>query len=233
MSDYKIANITTGKQLKRAIDFVFEVFGPEEIDVRPEQYYQRWIGRMELYKDLFFYAELDGKIIAVAFAWQQHEQISVGPIATAANFRRRGLARKMMLLQEKAAAARGIRTLALEAALGTEAFYEKMGYTAIVDIDSKFHSLEQLHSLNTKYELKDIFEADESRPFLKELEKLIKTETDEETLELYKKLLSSMKSNHIQLIMPVADRDLVEQYKKTFPGCTAYMYFEKKLPELT
>jgi hypothetical protein len=60
----------------------------------------------------------------------------------------------MMLLIEERAKARGVRLIALGAAETAEGFYAKLGYTGSLLIQSERHSIEELLSLNTKYEVR-------------------------------------------------------------------------------
>ena len=66
-------------------------------------------------------------------------------------FRKHGIARELMLLLKKRALGHGINHLGLGAVESAEGFYQKLGYTGTLLVQSEKHGIEELLSINEKY----------------------------------------------------------------------------------
>lgn len=120
----------------------------------PEYSFEKWEERMKQYGDLMLYASLDNEVIGIVFGRMSgNNSIMVGPVAVHEDYRNHGIAKKMMTLLEERVAHYGIRSIHLGAVESAERFYSKLGYTGSLLIQSEFHSIEQLLSLNTTYKI--------------------------------------------------------------------------------
>ena len=152
---YKIKHITTQQELDAVLSFDKKVFGLNSERESPDYSREKWLSRMEKYSDLMLFAEADGEVIGLVFGRIENgESITVGPVAVDERYRKYGIAREMMLLLEKHALRHGIHQLVLGSEESAEGFYEKLGYTGTLLIQSENHTIEELLSLNTKYEVK-------------------------------------------------------------------------------
>ena len=152
--NYIIKQITTEQELGAALEFNVKIFGTRSD--APDYTRDHWLERIETYGDLMLFAESDGEVIGIAFGRvERGVSVTVDPVAVDEHFRKHGIARNMMLLLEKRALRHGIHHLCLGAAEAAEGFYEKLGYTGTLLIQSEKHSIKKLLSLNTKYRIKN------------------------------------------------------------------------------
>ena len=153
--DYTIKYVASEQELDDALAFDKRVFGHPSEQHSPAYSRERWLERMAAGGDLMLYAEADGEIIGIVFGRIENSaSITVGPVAVDERFRKRGVARELMLLLEKRALGHGIHHLALGAVESAERFYEKLGYTGTLLIQSEKHSVDELLALNDKYPVK-------------------------------------------------------------------------------
>jgi len=150
--NYTITHITTEQELDDALAFDQKVFGLSSERHSPAYSREKWLERMKTHEDLMLYAQLGGEVVGIVFGRIENERsITVGPVAVDGRYRKRGLAREMMLLLEQRALGHGIHHLALGAVESAEGFYQKLGYTGTLLVQSEKHSVEELLALNTKY----------------------------------------------------------------------------------
>lgn len=150
--NYTIKHVATERELDATLAFDQKVFGiPSEL-CSPAYSREKWLERMHTHGDLMLYAQSDGEVVGIVFGRMEDEgSITVGPVAVDERFRKLGIARKMMLLLERRALDHGVHHLALGAVESAEGFYEKLGYTGTLLIQSEKHSIDALLSLNTAY----------------------------------------------------------------------------------
>jgi ribosomal protein S18 acetylase RimI-like enzyme len=153
--DYRIKHVTTEYELDDTLAFDKKVFGIASECHSPAYSREKWLECMESpYSDLLLYAESDGEIIGIVFGRFENEgNITVGPVAVDERFRKHGIARELMLLLEKRSLGHGIHRLTLGAAQLAEGFYQKLGYTGTLLIQSEKHSITEILALNSKYQV--------------------------------------------------------------------------------
>jgi predicted N-acetyltransferase YhbS len=148
--NYIIKHITTEKELDKALEFDVKIFGARSN--APDYSREKWLERIKTYGDLMLFAESNGEVIGIVFGRVERGcSVTVGPVAVEERFRKCGIAREMMLLLEKHTLGHGIHHLCLGAVETAEGFYEKLGYTGTLLVQSEKNSIEKLLSLNTKY----------------------------------------------------------------------------------
>jgi len=147
--DYTIKHVTTERELDETLAFDKKVFGLPSERHSPAYSREKWFERMKsCYNDLMLYAESDGEVVGIVFGRIESVQsITVGPVAVDERFRKYGIARELMLLLEKRALGHGIHHLGLGAVESAEGFYQKLGYTGTLLIQSEKHSIEELLAL--------------------------------------------------------------------------------------
>ena len=152
--DYTIKHIRSIRELDAALAFDCKVFGHSSERSNPAYSREQWLGRMKKCGDLMLCAEAGGEVIAIVFGRMENKHsITVGPVAVDARYRKHGLAREMMLLLETRAIKHGVRHLSLGAVESAEGFYKKLGYTGTLLIQSERHGIDELLSLNDKYQV--------------------------------------------------------------------------------
>lgn len=150
--DYTIRSIATERELDEALALDCRVFGVSSESSSPAYARERWLERMQSHGDLMLYAESGGEMIGIVFGRiEQGRSVTVGPVAVDARFRSLGVGRNLILLLEKRALGHGIRHLALGAVERAEGFYQRLGYTGTLLVQSDTHSIEELLALNTDY----------------------------------------------------------------------------------
>jgi len=154
--DYAIKHVMTEYELDEALAFDKKVFGLPSERHSPAYSREKWYERMKsCYNDLMLYTESDGEVVGIVFGRIENERsITVSPVAVDERFRKHGIARELMLLLEKRALEHGIHHLGLGAVESAEGFYQKLGYTGTLLIQSEKHSIEELLALNTGYRVK-------------------------------------------------------------------------------
>ncbi len=153
--EYAVRNITTERELDGALAFAKKVFNHHPALDSPPYARERWLERMQTHGDLMLWAESGGEVVGLVFGRPEGQKsVTVGPVAVDARYRKRGIARELMLLLEKRALGHGIHHLGLGAAESAEGFYQKLSYTGTLLIQSEQHSIGELLSLNTKYRVR-------------------------------------------------------------------------------
>jgi len=151
--DFIIKHITTEKELDVVLAFEKRMFANSQHINTGEYSREKWVERMKDYSDLLLYAEANGEVSAMVFGRiETNGGVTVGPVASDPQYRKRGMARALMQEIEKRAHIRGIHLLTLGAVESAEGFYLKCGYIPLLFIQTKPpHTLEALRVFNTKY----------------------------------------------------------------------------------
>ena len=149
--DYTIKHAETEQELDDSLAFAREIFG-EHIGLGNRE---EWLERMECTNDLLLYAESSGKVVGIVFGYiENNGNMTAGIVAVDERLRNRGVAREMMLSLEERAKARCVHLIALGAAQAAEGFYAKLGYIGSLLIQSEKYGIDELLSLNTRYEVR-------------------------------------------------------------------------------
>ena len=151
---YTIKHVKTVRELDATLAFDNKVFGIPSERHNPAYSREAWRKRMRRYKDLMLYAESDGEVIGMVFGRMEGKRsITVGPVAVDERFRKHGVARELMLLLETRALGYGVHHLSLGAVESAEGFYQKLGYHGKLLVQSERQSIDELLSLNQKYQV--------------------------------------------------------------------------------
>ena len=149
---YTIKHVATEKELDAALTFAKRIFNNAPWLDSPPYSRQDWLERMNTHGDLMLYAESGVEVIGIVFGRIENgNSVTVGPVAVDQRSRKHGIARELMLLLEENALGHGIHHLALGAAESAEGFYQKLGYTGTLLIQSEKHSIDELLALNDQY----------------------------------------------------------------------------------
>ncbi len=164
-----IKHVATEQQLDATLAFDKKVFGHSSENHSPAYSRNKWVERMKTHGDLMLYAEMGGEVIGIVFGRIENgNSITVGPVAVDERFRKHGIARELMFLLEKRALRHGIHHLGLGAVESAEEFYQKLGYTGTLLVQSEKHSIDELLSLNEKYPVRgtNVYEGTVNQVFL-------------------------------------------------------------------
>lgn len=111
-----------------------------------------WLKRMNTHPELLLYAEAEGELAGIVFSHLEgNGNVTVGIVAVDERFRKREIAKKLMLAAEEQALWLGAPLIALGSVGSAEGFYEKLGYTGQLLIQSERHSVEELAARNPGY----------------------------------------------------------------------------------
>ncbi|HOJ46639.1 MAG TPA: GNAT family N-acetyltransferase [Bacillota bacterium] len=147
-----IDNVKTLAELDSVMDLVFSVFPYLPTDDNKYSL-SFWAGKMNELPELLLYAK-DGEVICGSvFAWVDNGGVTVAHCCVAPAYRGQGIGRDLMLEIERRVKALGYHSIVLGSVEGAERFYEKLGYKGSLLIQSEDHSIDQLLSLNDKYEV--------------------------------------------------------------------------------
>ncbi len=128
------------KELKSLFDFLASTFYDEAMEFS-EHYYtmgQRYEEMLEQYerdKKFIFYIEKNGKIIGGLSAKKmdlESKKITLGIIAIAKNYRRKGYAKELINHFEKLCKEKGIKNIELGARYRACSLYEKLNYKPLL-----------------------------------------------------------------------------------------------------
>jgi GNAT superfamily N-acetyltransferase len=150
----KIECVCNSEELKKVLLFVKDIFS-KIMDIQENIYtYDFWIKKVDEKSDLLLYAIDNNKIIASVFAWAADgDGVTIGHICVNSDYRNKGIGKKMMDEIEKRIKKSGGKLITLGATEAAEGFYEKMGYTGSLLIQTEKNSIEDLLSLNKKYKV--------------------------------------------------------------------------------
>lgn len=142
---YIIKHVMNETELKAMLDFAGSMLYTR-FDIND------WAERFSAHPELLLFAEYDGAIIGCTPAYlEDNGNITVGIVAVDARFRKQGIASALMLEVEHRAKKLGAHLIALGSVEAAEGFYEKLGYTGQLLIQSEKHSIDELKALNPAY----------------------------------------------------------------------------------
>lgn len=150
-----IKNVKNIDELDDVLNFIHSIFPPDLSGANGAYKYSRdfWIDRMNELPELLLYAKCGAIICASVFAWNDNGNITVACCGVDSKYRGKGIGRALMSETEKRVKSLGFHGIALGSVENAERFYEKLGYTGTLLIQSEKDSIEDLKSLNTKYEV--------------------------------------------------------------------------------
>lgn len=121
----------------------------------PETRYSRdfWTEKMNEQPELIIYAKDGDVVCGTVLAWVDNGAVTVATCCVDEAYRGRGVGRALMLEIENRVKALGYHGIALGSVEGAEGFYEKLGYQGTLLVQSEEHSIDELISFNTKYEV--------------------------------------------------------------------------------
>ena len=151
--NYTIKHVTTEQELDNALEFSRRIFGEHHAGLGSrESQKEGMLTNRERNNDLLLFAECNGEVVGMAFSSiGENGNMTVDTVAVDERLQGHGVARKMMLMLEERAKAKGVSVIGLGAIQAAEGFYARLGYTGSLLIQSEKHSIEELLSLNTKY----------------------------------------------------------------------------------
>lgn len=145
--NYRIKHAESKSELYSVLDFAEGIFKTSDQFDRAI-----WEGRLKSYPELIVYAEADGRVIGIAPSFvEDNGNITVGIVAVEKKDRKHGIARALMLEIEKQAQILGVKLIALGSVEDAEGFYQKLGYTGQLLIQSEKHTIDELLALNPGY----------------------------------------------------------------------------------
>lgn len=148
-----IDDIKNINELDAVLTLIQKIFPPTVSDDVYKYSRNFWIDKMNELPELLLYAKDGDTVCGSVFAWNDNGGITVAHCGIDNAYRKRGLGRKLMLEIEKRVKAFGFNGIALGSVEEAEAFYEKLGYTGTLLVQSEKDSIEKLRLLNTKYEI--------------------------------------------------------------------------------
>lgn len=145
--NYDIKSANNHDELYAILDFAERIFGKHDEPDRTV-----WEERMKAHPELIIYAEANGKMIGITPSFlEDNGNVTVGIVAVDKNYRKQGIAKALMLEVENHAKLLGVHLIALGSVDTAEGFYQKIGYTGQLLIQSKKHTVEELLALNPGY----------------------------------------------------------------------------------
>ncbi len=142
---YEIKYIMDNNTLDHVLRFSDRLFQTHDFI----KFRSQWQARMTAQPELLVYAQASDKVVAVALAYlEENGNITIGVVATEQRYRKQGLARELLSLIENRAKDLGVHLIALGAVDSAVGFYEKLGYTSQLLIQSSKHTIDELLSLN-------------------------------------------------------------------------------------
>lgn len=147
-----IDNVKNIQELNSVLQMVYSIFPQLE---GGEYRYSRnfWIEKMNELPELLLYAKEGDTICGSVFAWIDNSEVTVAHCCVNNAFRGKGVGKALMIEVEKRVKELGYHSIALGSVEGAERFYEKLGYTGSLLIQSEIHSIDELKSLNQSYEV--------------------------------------------------------------------------------
>jgi len=153
--DYTIKHVMSTSELDDALTFAHKIFGDHPGFGNCDDERKKWLEHMNHHNDLLLYAESNGKIVGTVFGFiEDNGNMTVGIVAVDERLRKHGVAREMMMMLEERAKNHDVHLIALGAVQTAEGFYARLGYTGSLLVQSEKHSIDELLSLNTGYEVR-------------------------------------------------------------------------------
>jgi GNAT superfamily N-acetyltransferase len=195
-----IGNVKDIGELNAVLEAVKTIF-PDQVDLEGGGKYSRefWTDRLGERPELLLYAKAGGKICGSVFAWEDGGSITIAHCGVLKEYQKQGIGRALVAETEKRAKILGYGGIALGSAEEAEGFYEKLGYTGSLLIQSDKHSVDELKSLNEREKNYEV----------------LWTNVYEGTI------------NQVCLKVPAADRELQRSYENAFDSCWTQMTYGK------
>ena len=148
----KIDHVRNEVGLDAVLPFVHDILPQLNND---EYRYSRafWLEHMEKTPQLLLYGADETGICGSVFAFAENNAVTVGHCAVAQPKRDQGLGRALMVEMERRVGKLGLNNITLGAVQGAEGFYQKLGYSGSLLVQSQKQSIEQLKALNTTCEV--------------------------------------------------------------------------------
>lgn len=145
--NYTIKHAENNTDLDSLLNFAEYIFG------KTEQYDRAiWEARLQAHPELIVYAEACGTVIGITMSFiEDNGNVTVGVVAVDEKYRKLGIAKALMFETEKQSKILGAKLLALGSVDAAEGFYQKLGYTGQLLIQSEKHSVDELLALNSGY----------------------------------------------------------------------------------
>lgn len=145
--NYMIKHAENNNDLYSVLNFAEYIFG------RSKQFDRTiWEVRFQSHPELLIYAEVDGQVIGAALSFvEDNGNITVGNVAVDEKYRKHGLAKALMTEIEKQSQMLGAKLIALASVETAEGFYQKLGYTGQMLIQSEKHTVDELIARNPGY----------------------------------------------------------------------------------
>ncbi len=148
--NYSIKNVISTSELLECYSFFEDIFKGQAVINNPEYSFSKWEDRLKSDSELMLYASLNDEIIGIVFARvSKTNSITLGPVAVHEEYRGNNIASEMVSLLEKRAKNYDFDTIDLGAVESAEKFYQKLGYTPYLLIQSEDHAVEKLLTLKT------------------------------------------------------------------------------------
>lgn len=147
-----IKNVKNTDELKAVLKLVHTIF-PQLNNTGYRYSLEFWAQKLNELPELLLYAKEGEIICGSVFAWADNGGITIGHCGVGSAYRSKGIGKALMLEAEKRIKALGFHSIALGSAEGKEGFYEKLGYSGSLLIQSEKHSVDELKAFNKKYEV--------------------------------------------------------------------------------
>ena len=149
----EIKCVNDAMELDNVMDFVKNIFAKISVSI-PENNGNFWINEISKNSNLLLYINDNDKIIASAFAFEvDNKNITLSHFCVAKNYRNKNIGEKLMIEMENRIKTLGNKVITLGAIEVAEGFYEKMGYTGSLLIQSEKNTIDDLLSINKQYKV--------------------------------------------------------------------------------
>lgn len=147
----QIAAVKNEYELDNALELVFTIFPELKIGHKYSRAF--WQNRLMEQSELLLYASAENVVIGAAFAWVDNGEVTLAICCVAETHRGKGVGTHLMVEAENIVKKLGYGSITLGSREGAEEFYKNLGYTGSLLIQSEIHSVDQLKSINTEYEV--------------------------------------------------------------------------------
>lgn len=147
----QIATIKSEYDLDKVLGLVCTIF-PE---LRDGHRYDRtfWLNQITRNSEFLLYAKAGDEIIGAVFAWVDNDEVIIVICCVAQAYRGKGVGRSLIREIEKVIKTHGFNSVSLGSRAGAEGFYKSLGYTGSLLVQSEIHSVDQLKSIKSEYEV--------------------------------------------------------------------------------
>lgn len=147
-----IDNVKNSDELEAVLKLVNAIF-PWIQNFGYKYSHDFWDERLNDLPESLLYAKDGDTICGSVFAWSDNGGITIGHCCVDSTYRGKGVGKALILEAEKRVKALGYQGITLGSLESAEGFYEKLGYTGSLLVQSEKHSIDELKSINTKYEV--------------------------------------------------------------------------------